>query len=72
MRFARTLIPAALGLLALLLLAGPISGPSFVSSAPGLEFDPELAKQLLSESQYGDDLPAVEIASSGRGASGWK
>src|SRR3989304_9956348 len=41
MRFARTLIPAALGLLALLLLAGPISGPSFVSSAPGLEFDPD-------------------------------
>jgi hypothetical protein len=40
MRFARTLIPVALGLVALLVLAGPIPGPSSVSSAPGPQFDP--------------------------------
>jgi oligopeptide transport system substrate-binding protein len=47
----------------------PPGMPGYNPNLQGLEFDPELAKQLLSESKYGDDLPAMEIASSGRGAS---
>ena len=47
----------------------PPGMPGYNENLQGLEFDPEKAKQLLSESTYGDDLPAVEIASSGRGAS---
>jgi oligopeptide transport system substrate-binding protein len=47
----------------------PPGMPGYNANLQGLEFDPELAKQLLSESKYGDDLPAMEIASSGQGAS---
>jgi oligopeptide transport system substrate-binding protein len=47
----------------------PPGMPGYDVGLQGLEFDPVKAKQLLSESTYGDDLPAVEIASSGRGAS---
>ena len=47
----------------------PPGMPGYNQNLQGLEFDPELAKQLLSESTYADDLPPMEIASSGRGAS---
>jgi oligopeptide transport system substrate-binding protein len=47
----------------------PPGMPGYNPNLQGLDFDPELAKQLLAESKYGDELPAVEIASSGRGAS---
>jgi oligopeptide transport system substrate-binding protein len=47
----------------------PPGMPGYNENLQGLKFDPVLAKQLLSESKYGNDLPAMEIASSGRGAS---
>ena len=47
----------------------PPGMPGYDENLQGLKFDPELAKQLLSESKYGNNLPTVEIASSGRGAS---
>jgi oligopeptide transport system substrate-binding protein len=47
----------------------PPGMPGYNENLQGLDFDPELAKQLLSESKYADDLPPLEIASSGRGAS---
>jgi oligopeptide transport system substrate-binding protein len=45
--------------------------PGFNENLQGLEFDPELARQLLAESKYGgpEGLPDIETASSGRGAS---
>jgi len=45
--------------------------PGFNANLQGLEFDPELARQLLAESKYGgpEGLPDIETASSGRGAS---
>jgi oligopeptide transport system substrate-binding protein len=45
--------------------------PGFNENLQGLEFDPERARQLLTESKYGglEGLPDIEIASSGRGAS---
>jgi oligopeptide transport system substrate-binding protein len=47
----------------------PPGMPGYNPNLQGLDFDPELAKQLLAESKYGDNLPPIEIASSGRGAS---
>jgi len=47
----------------------PPGMPGYNENLQGLGFDPDKAKQLLSESKYGGNLPAVEIASSGRGAS---
>jgi oligopeptide transport system substrate-binding protein len=47
----------------------PPGMPGYNANLQGLGFDPVKAKQLLSESKYGENLPAVEIASSGQGAS---
>ena len=47
----------------------PPGMPGYNENLQGLSFDPIKAKQLLSESKYGGNLPAMEIASSGRGAS---
>ncbi|MGQ9573369.1 MAG: peptide ABC transporter substrate-binding protein [Dehalococcoidia bacterium] len=45
--------------------------PGFNENLEGLGFDPERARRLLAESKYGGpgELPKIEIASSGRGAS---
>jgi oligopeptide transport system substrate-binding protein len=43
--------------------------PGFNENLQGLEFDPEKAQQLLAESDYAEELPDIEIATSGRGAS---
>ena len=47
----------------------PPGMPGYNENLQGLDFDPEEAKRLLSESKYAGNLPAMEIASSGRGAS---
>ena len=47
----------------------PPGMPGYNENLQGLDFDLAKAKQLLRESKYGENLPAVEIASSGRGAS---
>jgi oligopeptide transport system substrate-binding protein len=47
----------------------PPGMPGYNANLQGLDFDPEEAKRLLSESKYAGNLPAMEIASSGRGAS---
>ncbi len=47
----------------------PPGMPGYNENLQGLTFDPVKAKQLLSESKYAGNLPPVQIASSGRGAS---
>jgi oligopeptide transport system substrate-binding protein len=45
----------------------PPGFPGFNPSLTGLRFDPELAKRLLAESQYADDIPRIELTVPGTG-----